>query len=102
MYTVQHDKITGRFLGIAQRNADGSDTFFGPGSRLWQDFLEWNASQPVQLDLSDKPPPPPPVDTDLNAIDALIAKDDGGTATNAEKVELVLRAVKRLRRRGAL
>ena len=92
-------RIEGRVVGV--RRADGA--FLG-GSIQNTDFVKWRNALPLEHrpDISDHPPAPPPVDPDLDSIDALITKDDAGTATNAEKIELVLRAVKRLRRRGVL
>ena len=92
-----------RFLGVVKGvNSSRGFHYKGEDNPHWVAFLEWNAKQPQPLDLSDQPPQSPSPDTELDAIDALISKDDGGTATNAEKFQLVLMAIKRLRRKGAI
>jgi hypothetical protein len=83
MYRVLHDKL-GRFLCIEK--FEGETSQFGAGSRFWQDFLEWNAKQPVPLDLSDKPPEPPPVDAKLEEVKALVLADGNYTAAEITKV----------------
>jgi hypothetical protein len=52
--------------------------------------------------LMPPPQPPTPDETELSAIDALVAACVGGTATAAQVRELVGKMAQRMRRRGGL
>lgn len=67
------------------------------GNRYWPEFLEWNAAQPVPLDLSDQPPDPPAPDSDLEEIKSILAKQD----RDVSAVDLKTLVLKYLRRQIA-
>jgi hypothetical protein len=89
----EHDQ-NGVFLGISKQNPDGSFTFFGPGSRLWPEFLEQNSRAEKPIDLSDKPPEAPAIDIDIERIREILAKRDADI-TASEVKELLLKFVRK-------
>lgn len=91
-------RVAGKVSACLRQNQDGSETSFFLGDSLWPEFLEWNAKQPVPLDLSDKPPEPTPRDLEREALMALLDKDGSGSITNAEKLDFCFKVCKRLAR----
>lgn len=94
-------RVNGKLAAIVRKNDDGSETSFDQKQNGWNDFLDWNAKQPVPLDLSDKPPDPILVDMEHEQLVALFEKADGDIGP----AEFKLGATKILRRllsRGAL
>ena len=89
MYRIHRDKITGRFGCVIMSNEDGSETSIGVNDRYWPAFLDWNAKQPVPLDLSDKEPEPPAVDREVEAIKVLLKRPEKDLALEELKGPLV-------------
>lgn len=69
------------------------------GGRIHEEFLEWNAKQPVPLDLSDQPPEPPPVDTEKEAIQTILNKADADISAPEFKI-VMLRLARRILAKG--
>lgn len=97
MYRLDYDRFGKAILKQGTLTIPIAD-----GNRHYAEFLEWNKQQEVPLDLKDREPDPIPRDLEIEAIDGLIAKDDSRQTSAAEKVELVLLAIKRLRRKNVL
>ena len=85
--------LNGKFVGVL-RELDSAQIQASLDNRDYREFLDWNAKQPVPLDLSDKPPEPPPVDSDLERVKEILAKRDD-LITAGEVKEAVLRFLRR-------
>ena len=62
----------------------------------WEDFLDWNARQPVPLDISDRAPDPVPEDADKSPLAQYVAKIDDRTVTTADDIAAIRRLARRL------
>lgn len=84
-----------RFNGVVKGvNSPAGFHRKGDDNPHWQDFRDWNAKQPVPLDLSDKPPEPIPVDVDADRIKEILLKKDVDI-TAAEVKEAVLKFLRK-------
>ncbi len=88
--TTRLMRFGGKVVGV---EIDGS--VYNVEHQKWQEFLDWNAKQPVPLDLSDKEPEPVVVDPDLllavNILKAIPASWKNGTQT--QQITWALRRV---------
>lgn len=82
MYTVNRMR-SGRVASIRRLSDNGDVSVDSP------EFLDWNAKQPVPLDLSDSEPEPPVVDREAEAFKVLLEKPEKDLALADLKAPLL-------------
>lgn len=77
-------EIDGSVIGVSRINDNGTETSATRGSPLWQEFLAWNATQPVPLDPSKPGPKARFLRTLLSIYTDLLTLTDGVNGQKAK------------------